>query len=140
VSLTPIEINTYITAIANNGVLCIPHFLNTNSKCNNLGIKKENLDLVLEGMKEACSQGGTAYTFFDFAAKHGGIEVACKTGTAEVGTDGVPHAWFTLIAPIDNPQIVVTILIERGGQGSEVAGPIARKIVDYYFQGSAISQ
>lgn len=141
VSVTPIEINTYITAIANNGILCQPHLLpeSGNYKCNNLGVKQENLDLVLEGMKEACNTGGTAYTFFDFAAKHSGTQIACKTGTAEVGTDGFPHAWFTLIAPLDNPQIVATILVERGGQGSQVAGPIARKIMDFYFQSLATS-
>ncbi len=138
VSVTPIAINTYIAAIANRGVFCTPH-LNSNiaslPKCEQLNIKQENIDLVKEGMKEACSDGGTAFTFFDFAAKHGGINVACKTGTAEVGTtDGTPHAWFTLMAPMDNPEIVATILIEKGGQGSQVAGPIARHIVDYYFQ------
>ena len=135
VSVTPIGINTFISALANNGILCTPHFLKLNYKCSNLGIKTENLDLVKEGMIQACLSGGTAYTFFDFAATHGGTQVACKTGTAEVGIDGTPHAWFTFIAPEDNPQIVATILIEQGGQGSQVAGPIARKIADYYFQG-----
>lgn len=140
VSLTPIEVNTYIAAIANNGILCTPHLISQNSECRDLKIKKQNLDLVKEGMKEACTEGGTAYTFFDFAEKHGDIQVACKTGTAEVGTDGIPHAWFTLMAPLDNPQIIVTILIERGGQGSAIAGPIVRKIMDFYFAGSLTSQ
>ena len=135
VSLTPIGVNAYISAIANGGVLCTPHLLIMNSKCSSLEIKTENLDLVKEGMVQACTAGGTANTFFDFAATHGGTQVACKTGTAEVETDGIPHAWFTFMAPDNNPQIVVTILIERGGQGSQVAGPIARKIADYYFQG-----
>lgn len=151
VSLTPIEVNTYISAIANNGLICPPHFLMlslgisnnhdqgsrsfTNYKCKQIGVKQENIDLIKEGMKAACSEGGTAYTFFDFSAKHNGQSIACKTGTAEVGTDGNPHAWFTLFTPIDKPKIIVTILIERGGQGSQVAGPVARKIVDYYFSG-----
>jgi penicillin-binding protein 2 len=134
VSLTPLEVNTYISTIANGGVLCRPGFLITQSPvCSNLEIKKGNLDLVKEGMKEACSSGGTAYTFFDFAQKHAGVEVACKTGTAEVETDGTPHAWFTLFAPADDPRVVATVLIEKGGEGSSVAGPIARKIMDYYF-------
>ncbi|HET7099139.1 MAG TPA: penicillin-binding transpeptidase domain-containing protein [Patescibacteria group bacterium] len=139
VSVTPIEINTYIASIANEGILCTPHLLQKDSKCRQIEVKRENLDLVKEGMKEACSTGGTAYTFFDFAQTHGGIQVACKTGTAEVGTDGTPHAWFTLMAPMDKPEIITTILIERGGQGSQVAGPIARKIMDFYFQGLATS-
>jgi len=133
VAVTPLEINTYISAIANNGNFCIPHLINKTSDCINLKVKQENIDVIKEGMKEACSEGGTAYTFFDFAAKHDDIQVACKTGTAEVGTDGTPHAWFTLMAPLENPQVVVTILIEKGGQGSQVAGPIARKILDYVY-------
>ncbi len=141
VSLTPIEVNTYISAFANNGLICPAHFSNLwSGKCRQVDVKQGNLDLIKEGMKQACSTGGTAFTFFDFAAKHGGVNVACKTGTAEVGTDGTPHAWFTLLAPAENPQVVVTILIERGGQGSEVAGPIARKIMDLYFAGSATAQ
>lgn len=133
VSLTPIEVNTYIAAIADGGKLCTPHLLNMDAKCKQLDVKQQNLDLIKQGMEEACTTGGTAYTFFDFAEKHNGIQVACKTGTAEVGTDGTPHAWFTLFAPSTKPKIVVTILVERGGQGSQIAGPIARKIADYYF-------
>ncbi|MFC1626040.1 penicillin-binding transpeptidase domain-containing protein, partial [Patescibacteria group bacterium] len=43
-----------------------------------------------------------------------------------------PHAWFSLFAPIDSPEIVVTVLVERGGEGSKVAGPIAREIMDWW--------
>lgn len=132
VSVTPIELNTYIAAIA-GGKLCKPHFFG-DANCQAISVHSQNVDLVKEGMREACSAGGTAYTFFDFPSTHGGTQISCKTGTAEVGTDGVPHAWFTFMAPEDSPQIVATILIERGGQGSQVAGPIARKIADFYFQ------
>ncbi|QQG41507.1 MAG: hypothetical protein HYV90_05110 [Candidatus Woesebacteria bacterium] len=141
VAVTPIEINTYISAIADGGTICTPHFLaDLNNKCRGIGIDKQNLDLVKAGMKEACSEGGTAYTFFDFPSKHGGQTVACKTGTAEVSADGNPHAWFTVFSPIDKPQIVATILFEKGGQGSQVAGPVARKIFDYYFAGLSTTQ
>lgn len=133
VSVTPIEINTYISAIASGGKLCTPHFVNAasqNFQCEQLNVKQQNLDLIREGMEAACSPEGTAFTFFDFPQKHNGIKVACKTGTAEVGTDGISHAWFTMFVP---SQIVATVLIEHGGEGSSVAGPIARKIADYYF-------
>ncbi|HKB88551.1 MAG TPA: penicillin-binding transpeptidase domain-containing protein [Patescibacteria group bacterium] len=134
VSVTPIELNTYISAIASNGKLCQPQFIFSSSPvCRQIRIAQNNLDLVKEGMRAACTTGGTAYTFFDFSAKHGGTTVACKTGTAEVGVTGEPNAWFTFFSPIENPQIVSTIVFEKGGQGSEVAGPVARKIADYYF-------
>ncbi len=134
VSVTPIELNTYIAAIAEDGKICQPSFvLSGNPICNQIQISRENVDFVKEGMIAACSDGGTGYTFFDFPSKFNGINVACKTGTAEVGTDGIPHAWFTFFAPASKPQIIVTVLYEKGGQGSSVAGPVARKIADYYF-------
>ena len=134
VSVTPIEINNYISAIASGGKICKPRFgFAVTSNCRTVDVSQDNLNLIEEGMKAACRQGGTAYTFFDFSQKHGNLDVACKTGTAEVGTDGTPHAWFTFIAPAENPQIVATVLVEKGGEGSSVAGPIARKIADYYF-------
>jgi penicillin-binding protein 2 len=141
VSVTPAEINTYISAIAEGGTLCQPRFdMYKNPICHKLKVSEDVLSLVKEGMSSACSEGGTAFTFFDFEGKHPGVDVACKTGTAEVGTDGTPHAWFTFFAPADNPQIVATVLIEKGGEGSSVAGPIARKIADYYFQSFASGQ
>lgn len=135
VAITPIELNTYISAIPFEGQLCRPKFnQDIPPSCKKLGISQKNLDVVMEGMKEACSAGGTAYTFFDFPKVYNGIEIGCKTGTAEVSADGDPHAWFTFFAPFNKPEITATVLIEHGGQGSSVAGPIARKIADYYFQ------
>lgn len=137
IAVTPAEINRYIAAIASNGTICKPSFLGGgNNTCRNIDVNYDHLNLVIEGMKQACSVGGTAYTFFDFSQKHGETDVACKTGTAEVGVGDDTHAWFTVFAPIQSPQIVATILIEKGGQGSEVAGPIAREIFDYYFSGA----
>ena len=72
VSVTPIELNTYISAIANNGLLCPPHFVATNQNCRQINIAQNNLDLVKTGMQDACSPAhdgmseGTGYTFFDF--------------------------------------------------------------------------
>jgi len=141
VSVTPIELNTYIAAIAADGKLCQPQFIFSGSPvCHKINISQNNLDLVKEGMQGACANGGTAYTFFDFGQKHGGQTVACKTGTAEVGVVGKPNAWFTFFSPIKNPEIVATIVFEKGGQGSEVAGPVARKIADYYFQTEAAAK
>jgi penicillin-binding protein 2 len=135
VAVSPVELNTYITALAAYGKLCRPMFwVNQNPVCTQIALNNSNVDFIKEGMLAACNNGGTAYTFFDFTEKHPGIDVACKTGTAEVATNGEPHAWFTFFAPSKNPKIVATILYEEGGQGSSVAGPLARKIADYYFE------
>lgn len=62
------------------------------------------------------------------------IPIACKTGTAEFGeTKGKSHAWFTMFAPVIHPQVSITVLVEGGGEGSSVAAPIAKKILEKYF-------
>src|SRR5258708_9866350 len=63
------------------------------------------------------------------------VAIACKTGTAQHGGDQtLPHAWITLFAPAYNPQIIVTVLSESSGEGSNIAGPIAKKILEAYFE------
>lgn len=127
VTTTVAQINSLTRVIANGGKLCTPRIADT-PECKDLGIKADVLKTVKEGMIEACSTGGTGYTFFDFEP-----QVACKTGTAETNLDGKTHAWFTVFGPADFPEIVATVLVEGGGEGSKVAGPLAREIFNYYF-------
>lgn len=129
-AVTPVEVNIASSVIANGGKRCDLTVVSKDTKknCDSLGVKGEYLDLVKQGMADACSQGGTGYTFFDFEPK-----VSCKTGTAETNEDGKTHAWFTVFGPKDFPEIVSTVLVEGGGEGSSVAGPIARKIFDFWF-------
>jgi penicillin-binding protein 2 len=133
-SLTPIALTRGIAAIANGGNLCVPRF-SGDKKCFNLNLNSDNVEIVKKGMTEACASGGTGYTFFDFLIPNSETDkkVACKTGTAETNLDGKTHAWFTAFAPVANPDFILTVLVERGGEGSKVAGPIARKIFDYWF-------
>jgi penicillin-binding protein 2 len=132
--VTPLQINFLTDVMASDGQLCQPQVLKSEDKkdnCRNLKLKKENLSLVKEGMKEVCSTGGTAFPFFEFSP-----QVACKTGTAEFGDpEDKTHAWFTSFAPFENPELSLTVLIERGGEGSEVAAPVAKKIMEAYFRG-----
>lgn len=128
VVITPIAATLPASVIASSGFLCQPHILERDNTCRDLRISEETLDLVKEGMKGACSQGGTGYPFFDFQPG-----VACKTGTAETEEKDKTHAWLTLFAPIESPEIVITVLVEKGGEGSQVAAPIAKDIVNYWF-------
>ncbi len=137
--VTPIQMNQVTSTIANNGVQCQPQLLkDAKPSCHKLPISQKTLDLIKEGMKEACTTGGTGWPLFDFKAKNGPIQTSCKTGTAEStqAQSGQPHAWITDFAPSDNPQIVVTVLVENGGQGSDVAGPIAKEFLKTYFERS----
>jgi penicillin-binding protein 2 len=89
---------------------------------------------------EAAVMWGTA-----IKAQVPGVRVAGKTGTAEFCDDlaikdgfcyqgHTPyHAWFESFAPVDNPQIALVVYIYNGGEGSERAAPVAKKVLDYFF-------
>lgn len=99
------------------------------TKVNNedLNIKKENIDVVLEGMKSVTTEtGGTAYGVF----KDFDIEVGGKTGSAEAG-DKV-NAWFVGFAPYENPEIAIVVMVENGAHGSYTA-EVTKEIVAEYF-------
>ncbi|MEK7494974.1 MAG: penicillin-binding transpeptidase domain-containing protein [Patescibacteria group bacterium] len=138
VGTTPLQMALVADVFANGGYLCKPQLLKQNvGACKKLPISKKTIDLIREGMKQACSTGGTGWPLFDFVAGKTKIQVACKTGTAEShAASGMPHAWITAFAPYENPEISVTVLIEEGGQGSDVAGPIAKEILKAYFERS----
>lgn len=158
--ITPIEIAQGAEPFANGGYLCQPQFLkNAAPRCKKLPISPETFATIREGMQKACQTGGTGWPLFDFAvddtvtkmnilatnktASEGAIPkiripVGCKTGTAESEqtAKSMPHAWFTAFAPFDKPEIQLTVLVEQGGQGSDVAAPIARDIFKAYFERS----
>ncbi|PJC79593.1 hypothetical protein CO009_04380, partial [Candidatus Shapirobacteria bacterium CG_4_8_14_3_um_filter_35_11] len=131
VVVTPLQINMETSVIANNGQKCDFSVLKDSKiNCKNIGIDRLTVDIVKRGMIAACHSGGTAWPLFNFKT-----ELACKTGTAEVG-DGSndTHAWLTAFAPADNPQIVITVLVERGGEGSDEAAPIVGDFLKEYFE------
>lgn len=132
-SVTPIELTRAMVAIANGGYLCKPYLVGSEN-CQKISLREESLKLVKEGMVAVCQTGGTAYPFFDFKEK-----VACKTGTAETGKKDVTHAWFTFFLPVDDPEIVATIFVEEGGEGSKEAAPIGRQIADFWLNRKNLS-
>jgi len=129
-AVTPLQVNLMTNIVANRGIKCLPTLLNDKkSECRKIGIELETVTTIIEGMRRACQSGGTAYPLFNFK-----VAIACKTGTAEVG-DGSKdtHAWLTAFAPIDNPEISITVMIERGGEGSDAAAPIVGDFLKEYF-------
>lgn len=136
---TPLQVNSWTNVIANGGSLCKPTIEKGKRECKDLKIKKETIQLITEGMQKACEPGGTGYPLFNFS-----VPTACKTGTAEFGDpDNKTHAWFTAFAPlpaeasakegIEEPEISVTVLVEGAGEGSSVAAPVAKKILEAWF-------
>ena len=62
------------------------------------------------------------------------IPVAGKTGTAEAGgVDAEPHSWFVAYAPADDPEIALAVVVENAGEGSTVAAPLGRQLIEAYF-------
>ena len=62
-----------------------------------------------------------------------GYTVAGKTGSAEFDENGHRHSWFVGYSDVDTPDIVVSVIVENGGTGSEAAVPIAGQIFDAYY-------
>jgi len=141
---TPLQVNQLASVIASNGKFCRPHLIkdtqllkqNKEDLCYQLSIEEDNLDAVRQGMKKACSpapsedqKGGTGYPFFDFSP-----QVGCKTGTAEISSaNDQTHAWFTVFMPFEAPEVVVTVLLEKAGEGSKEAAPLAKEILEYWL-------
>lgn len=141
--VTPLQLVNYIGAIANGGKLMRPHLIKKVVKYDGstvmenkpdytkIPVKKENLDLVIEGMKAVTMQeNGTAVAAF----RNFPIEVAGKTGTAETGYEKTKssNALFVCFAPADKPQIAVAVIVEHGVWGANTA-PIAVDIMTEYF-------
>ena len=61
-----------------------------------------------------------------------GVTIAGKTGTAEtkgIGSKGIDHAWFAGYVPAERPRIAFAIVLQNGGGGGKVAGPVAHAFV-----------
>lgn len=134
IMLTPLKIATLTGLIANDGVLPQPHILKSIEEKAFIpqdtlkwDMDKNLLKVVKEGMWMVVNrEGGTAY-----GSRSDKVEFAGKTGTSQ-NPHGKDHALFTAFAPYDTPEIVVTVVVEHGEHGSDVA-PIAKKIIERYF-------
>lgn len=138
--ITPMHMNMITSAIANDGLLMRPKFINRVLSANGNIVKtyasesygqllsKEEADVLTELMVGVVNEGtATKLKTEDYQA-------AGKTGSAEYnGVKEDSHAWFTGFAPAEDPEIAVTIIIEGIGSGGDYAAPIAKRIFDAYF-------
>ena len=154
--VTPVQVAKYTAFIATgNGVT--PHFLR---KINDVPIEfpadssivsesdKRFLKVTREGMFQVANeQGGTAFSHISMSSP---FKIAAKSGTAQVvgisQTDKKrmkeedmeyyqrSHAWLTTYGPYDDPQFVVTVLVEHGAHGGSEGGPIVSKVFDKLYE------
>ncbi len=138
---TPLQVADVMAQVANGGHRYRPYLVskivNPNGqlvkefKPEEMGtvtISDKTLTLIRNSLRDVALPGGTAAATFEGFP----IPIAGKTGTAE-NPHGDDHGWFVAYAPFNDPQIVVAVLIEQGGFGSDSAVPIARKMLEAYF-------
>lgn len=135
-AVTPLQMANMLAVIANKGYYIKPHVVKAVGKRDSLlstyndkiysKIDPQHYATVLQGMKLVVTAGTGR------SAQIPGIEVAGKTGTAQ-NPHGADHSVFALIAPADDPKIVIFCLVENGGFGASVACPIASLMAEQYL-------
>lgn len=161
VEVTVLQMAMAYVALANGGTLYVPQVVDrvlandgrvivqfAPKPKRQIHMPLDALDVWRRGMWQAVNEaGGTA---FDHVGKSDVVTIDGKTGTAEVrnkrrkrnpeerDVDGwhpeASHAWFAGWAPDDNPEIAVVVLVEHGGSGGKNAAPIAKQVIEYYWQ------
>ncbi len=151
---TPLQLLNATAVIANGGTLYRPQLVSqvvdiegnvvstlTPDPIREMAISRENIEVVRRGMRQTVTNGTAwRWTFDD-------VPVSAKTGTAEytkldehgqliMDQHGYlpTHAWFTAFAPYDDPEIVLVVFLDDGGEGSQYALPVAEDIMRAYFQ------
>jgi len=149
VEVTPLQVVRLFAAIGNGGTLYRPQlvqqvgilgespsYVMTPDPMRDTDIKPEVMEMIQNALCTVTTeQGGTAEHIFRRSPLQD-IVVCGKTGTAQASGEGaLPHAWFVAYAPKDQPEIAIVVMVENSGDGSAVAAPITREILEYYFFG-----
>jgi penicillin-binding protein 2 len=146
VLVTPMQVARMMSAVANGGILWKPRLVQRATASDGTLVYSSaseatgHVDLspvvwafLRSALVGVVNEGGTGA-----AARIPGVLIAGKTGTAQSvaksdSSRGQDHAWFASFAPANDPQVVVVVLVERGGKGGQVAAPIARRIYESIF-------
>ena len=146
VLVTPMQIARFMSAVANGGVLWKPRLVqrierpdkgvvwsDSGSVTGHVELSPMVWAFLRQSLWAVVNANGTGA-----GARIAGLDIAGKTGTAQIiakskAEKGQDHAWFVSFAPVNEPEAVVVVLVERGGKGGQVAAPIARKILNAIF-------
>jgi penicillin-binding protein 2 len=147
VQVTPLQTVRMIAAIANGGTLYQPLIVKKTGIIGStgydakpipngsLGLNKETIEGIQKAMCDVTTNpvlGTATFVYRDFK----GAVVCGKTGTAQAGGDyDLPHAWFGAYAgkTADSPDIAVVVIVEHSNEGSYIAAPIVRRIIETYY-------
>ena len=159
-TFTPVQLAFATALLVNNGSAARPHLVKeiedgvtherrpVVTETVKLDLKQENINVVKRAMVGVTTEGTAARVFGGAGYVSGG-----KTGTAQVIGIGKnekynaavlaehkrDHALYTAFAPVDNPRIVIALIVENAGFGGTAAAPIARKAMDYFLLGKKSS-
>ena len=137
--VSPMHMALITSSVANGGVLMKPYLIDKvqNAQGDEIDtteptaykrLMTDNEAALLGELMKGVVQNGTASSL-----NGRGYTVAGKTGSAEYNESGASHSWFVGYSNVDDPDIVVSIIVEDGGTGSEAAVPIAADIFDAYY-------
>lgn len=150
---TPLQMAFATSILANDGIVRKPHLLDKVLRKDGsiqsiyieseekIKISKSDLNLVKQGMVRVMQVGTgkrvAAGALYSMAGKTGTAQVvALQQGTRKAKFTGAKykdHSWFIAFAPVENPKIAIAVLVENGGFGAAVAGPIVRQLFDDYL-------
>ena len=141
VSTTPLQLAVMMSAVANGGSVYKPLILKdaVPALVRKVELRQETLEIVRDALKGVVNEsGGTGA-----AARSSMATVGGKTGTAQVvglkkDSKYLPekfrdHAWFVSFAPVEKPEIAMSVFVEHGGHGGSVAAPIAKKALEAFL-------
>lgn len=140
--VTPLQQAVLVGSLATNKGVYRPHFMKELRDSEGNVVKTFEPEIIRSGkMKPETHR--ILMAAMDSVANHPGgtgkrgaipgIRVGAKTGSGEWKKGEKTHAWYAVVAPIDNPEIAVAVIMEAAGGGGAVSGPIARKVLMAYF-------
>lgn len=138
--ITPLHLNMITAAIANDGVMMSPYAVDYIETCNGTVIKKYGPHEAGKIMEK--EEAETLRFFMSKVVEYGtamrlsgqSFTAAGKTGSAEYNKGRDSHAWFTGFAPVEAPEIAITVILEGAGSGGDYAVPVAKTVLQKYFE------
>jgi peptidoglycan glycosyltransferase len=135
IAVTPLQMALVAAAVANGGTVMQPYLVQRVQTAEGSVLREHQTQRWQQAMRPETA--ATLRSFMVTAVREGfggaasvpGVAVGGKTGTAENVPGEPPHAWFTGIAPAEDPSVVVAVVVEHAGQGSSVAAPIAGSVI-----------
>lgn len=126
----PLNFMTYVGAIANDGVRIKPRIVKDNifsALFTSISGKKRILSGKTAGRLGKMMRNNVIESYGE--GNYHGLELCAKSGTAQVGGDREPHSWFVGFLDREDCPLAFVVVIENGGAGSRVAGPVAKKVL-----------